>query len=114
MTNIINAHFELTCRVPGPNGDDGLIREHYRDAKIRKDRYQILLLAQKQPKLKGKVVIVYTRYATRLMDWDNHCASFKHLGDSLVKIGTIEDDSPKIVIEFAPEQRKVKTKKRKR
>jgi len=107
----MNSIFKLTCKVPGLNGDDGLIREHYRSAIARKDMYYILLLSQKQPKLKGSVKVIYTRYTTRLMDWDNHCASFKHLGDSLVKIGIIEDDNPNVIKEFIPKQVKVKTKK---
>jgi len=107
----MNSIFKLTCKVPGLNGDDGLIREHYRSAIARKDMYYILLLSQKQPKLKGSVKVIYTRYTTSLMDWDNHCASFKYLGDSLVKIGIIEDDNPNVIKEFIPKQVKVKTKK---
>ena len=107
----MNAIFKLYCKVPGLNGSEGLIREHFMNAKKRKDKYLILFLQQNQPKIKGKVKITYTRFTTRLMDWDNHCASFKHLGDALVKLGTIEDDNPKIVVIFDPKQVKVKTKK---
>lgn len=104
----MKAIFKLTCKVPGLNGSDGLIREHYRKAKERKVRYLILLLHQNQTRFKGKVEITYTRYTTRLMDWDNHCASFKHLGDALVKIGIIEDDNPNIIVKFDPKQVRVK------
>jgi hypothetical protein len=107
----MKAIFKLTCKIPGLNGNDGLIREHYRKAMQRKDNYYYLLLTQNQPKFKGEVEIIYTRYTTRLMDWDNHCASFKHIGDALVKIGTIEDDNPKIVVKFIPKQVKVSSKK---
>ena len=107
----VMAKFELRCRVAGLNGSDGLIREHYIKAGEKKKKYQLLLLLQKQDKISGQVQITYTRYTTRLMDWDNHGASFKYLGDSLVRLGIIEDDSPKIVKTFLPKQVKVSTKK---
>ena len=42
------------------------------------------------------------------MDWDNHCASFKHVGDSLKDCGVIIDDNPKIVTQFVPYQFQIK------
>ena len=41
------------------------------------------------------------------MDWDNFCASFKHLGDALVKADVIKDDNPRIVTKFVCDQIKV-------
>ena len=74
----------ISERVPGLNGDDGLIREHYRPAKIRKDRYHIMCLSQRNIRHKGRVTVHFIRHTIELMDWDNMCASFKHIGDSLV------------------------------
>jgi len=102
--------------VHGLNGNDGLMREHMRIAKVmaKKQRYQVLIMEQTRNRHKGKVEITYIRLTTRLMDWDNHCASFKHLGDALVKAGVITDDKPSVVISFIPVQRKVKTRKQHR
>ena len=104
------AFFTLKTRVPGLNGDDGLIREHFMKAKKRKTLYQKLLKEQNQPQISGQVRVIFTRYATRLMDWDNHGASFKHLGDALVKLGIIEDDNPTTIQTFLPKQIKVDKK----
>ena len=48
--------------IPGLNGKTGLIREHYRNAKKRKDLYRVLLRGQNPPKHKGKVIIRYIGY----------------------------------------------------
>lgn len=102
---------ELPYNIPGLNGNDGLIRQHYMAAAKVKKKYISELLPYKRYKFQDKVVITYVRYSTHLMDWDNHCASFKHLGDALVKSGIIKDDNPAIVVEFIPKQIKVKTRK---
>ncbi len=94
--------------IPGLNGKTGLIREHYRNAKKRKDLYRVLLRGQNPPKHKGKVIIRYIGYKTILMDWDNFSASFKHIGDALTDLGVIQDDKPSIVVQFLPEQIKCK------
>ena len=49
-------------------------------------------------------------YKSRLMDWDNFAASFKHLGDALVSTGVILDDKPAIVVRFETVQIKVPRK----
>ena len=94
-------------RVPGLNGPDGLIREHFRNAKKRKTRYFITCLSQSKGSHKGRVTIHFIRYTIKLMDWDNMAASFKHIGDSLVKANIIQDDKPQIIITFLPAQVKV-------
>ena len=94
--------------IPGLNGSDGLIREHYRNAKKRKLVYESIIRSQTTNKHKGKVSILYTGYKSILMDWDNFTSSFKHIGDSLVKTGVILDDNPKIVAHFQVEQIKSK------
>jgi len=94
--------------IPGLNGPDGLMREHYHQANNKKARYCLLIKSQTKNKHKGKVSIDYIGYKAILMDWDNFAASFKHLGDSLVKCGVILDDNPKIVRPFRIQQIKCK------
>jgi hypothetical protein len=94
--------------VPGLNGKHGLIREHFRNAKKRKNLYTILCREQNPNKHPGKVIIHYIGYKSVLMDWDNFSASFKHIGDALVDLGVIVDDKPSIVTQFLPQQIKSK------
>lgn len=94
--------------IPGLNGKHGLMREHFRNAKKRKDLYRVLLSHQEYSKHKGKVTIRYIGYKSILADWDNFGASFKHIGDALVDLGIIVDDKPAIVTQFIPEQIKSK------
>lgn len=94
--------------VHGLNGKHGLIREHYRTAKRKKELYTTMIKAQTKNKHAGAVIIKYIGYKVVLMDWDNFAASFKHIGDSLVSAGIIVDDKPAIVKEFLPDQIKVR------
>lgn len=93
--------------IPGLNGKDGLIREHFQNAKKRKTRYGILIRSQTRNRHPGPVRITFTRYTQTLMDWDNMCASFKHLGDALVNARVIQDDKPGIIKKFYPKQVRV-------
>jgi len=90
--------------IPGLNGKDGLMRQHFHQANRAKLRYQSIINSQTKNKHKGKVSIDYIGYKSVLMDWDNFSASFKHIGDSLVKCGVIVDDNPKIVRPFRVQQ----------
>ena len=104
MTRIV-----IPERIPGLNGNDGLMREHFRAAAKRKQDYEWYVLEQAgNVAHPGPVRITYTCKRLVLMDWDNHCASFKHIGDALVSAGVIIDDKPSIVVEFIPKQIKVK------
>lgn len=94
--------------IPGLNGSQGLIREHHRAAKKRRNLYKVLIRAQTTNRHKGKVIIKYIGYKSILSDWDNFAASFKHLGDALVSNNIIKDDKPAVVHEFLPEQIKCK------
>jgi hypothetical protein len=106
-----NMNLEITINelVPGMNGDNGLIREHWAKRKKRKDRYMWMIRYKVKAGIKfdGPVRIEYERFTNKLMDWDNHCASFKLIGDALVELGIIEDDSPLVIKEFVPLQSKV-------
>mgnify|MGYP001205496713 CR=1 FL=1 len=100
--------------VDGLNGKSGLIREHFHSAKKKRDKYRLLILSQTKNRHVGKVVIEYIGYKLRFMDWDNFSASFKHIGDALVKAQVIQDDNPKIIIDFLPKQIKVSKRKEQR
>ena len=99
--------------VHGLNGKHGLIREHYRTAKRKKELYTTMIKAQTKNKHTGAVIIKYIGYKVVLMDWDNFAASFKHIGDSLVNCKVIVDDKPDIIAEFLPKQIKCKRKEQK-
>ena len=88
---------DLTRLLPGLNGKDGLIRQHYRQATKVKDE----LLSEIKSRYKGvtfgaqRVNVVCTRhYCGTPMDFDNASSSFKHLMDAIVKAGLIADDGP--------------------
>lgn len=95
--------------IPGMNGRDGLMRSHWTGMKTFKNKLKIIILSQKnRVSFKGCVSIEWVRYTTMLMDWDNHCASFKHVGDSLVDCGIIKDDKPSVIVSFLPNQVKAR------
>lgn len=98
--------------VAGLNGDKGLMRSHWSSTKKQKDLYGMIIKDHinqgKVRKHDGKVSIQYIGYKSVLMDWDNFCSSFKHIGDALVKAEIITDDKPSVVIEFIPQQVKCK------
>lgn len=98
--------------VAGLNGDKGLMRSHWSDTKKKKDLYKFIigdhLRDNKARKHEGRITIQYIGYKSVLMDWDNFCSSFKHIGDSLVEKKIIKDDKPSIVIQFIPQQIKCK------
>ena len=104
---------EIKGVIPGLNGNDGLIREHWGAAKKRKTKYQLLIRSQTKNRHTGAVRIQYIGYKSILMDWDNFAASFKHIGDSLVNAKVIVDDKPGIIVQFLPDQIKCKRKDQK-
>lgn len=93
--------------IPGLNGETGLIRENFRKAKVRKLRYQTEIMAQTRNRHASTVNIDWIRYTIKPMDWDNMCASFKHIGDALVNASVLIDDKPTVIINFTPKQIKV-------
>ncbi len=98
--------------VQGLNGSTGLMNNHWTNRKKIKQLYCTViedhLKAGAAKKHEGKVSIQYIGYKSCFMDWDNYCASFKFLGDGLVKCQVIKDDNPKIVVQFLPDQIKCK------
>lgn len=87
-----------------------LLREHFGARKRRGEQICWLIKEQTKAKHTGRVSIRYMRFACQLQDWDNHCASFKDVGDALVDCKVITDDSPKVVVNFSPTQEKVNTR----
>jgi len=107
--------FSLPYLTDGLNGAGGLMRQHFRKAAAVKERIAWDLRAQKPVGLKPlsrPVRVTYIRYVSHLMDWDNACASFKHIGDGLQTAGILADDSPDVIAEFLPRQVKCKMKER--
>lgn len=100
--------------VDGLNGPKGLMRSHWTTIAKIKNLYALIIHEHlKNGKVVNhpeKVSIEYIGYKSALMDWDNFCASFKHIGDSLVDMGVIIDDKPSIVKRFIVEQIKCKRK----
>jgi len=95
--------------LPGLNGKDGLIRQHYHNAA----KVKAQLLAQVKAKKSGtfgdaRVKVICTRfYCGAAMDFDNAAASFKHFMDAIVKAGIIADDGPDIIDEWTVRQIRV-------
>lgn len=111
-TTIKESVLVINGLVAGLNGDKGLMRSHWSNTKKQKDLYQLIikdhLRENKVRKHTGKVTIHYVGYKSVLMDWDNFCSSFKHIGDSLVESGIITEDKPSVVVQFIPHQIKCK------
>lgn len=99
--------FKIPFLTSGLNGDEGLIRQHFRAAKKVKDRLHLLFLSQRprcHSPIDKSIRLTYIRYTSRFMDWDNACASFKHIGDALQSALILSNDSPDIIKEFVPKQ----------
>lgn len=104
-TDIMTKRIVLPYLTPGLNGPDGLMRNHYKNVAKVKERIAWEIRGQKEgPTITEPVRVTYIRHTARLMDWDNACASFKHIGDAMIDAGIIADDSPKIIAEFVPRQ----------
>lgn len=95
------AHLVVTLPrlLPGLNGSNGLMRQHYREAAKVKDELLAWVKQQRFPTFgDSRVVVTCTRhYCGNAMDFDNAASSFKHLLDALVKAGVIADDGPKTI-----------------
>lgn len=89
---------EFDFALPGLNGPEGLMREHWSKRKKRKDDLVWQILEKDLKSHQGQVRITYTRNSPKLFDWfDNLPSSGKFLMDALVKARVIKDDSPEII-----------------
>lgn len=95
----------LGLEPPGLNGSRGLMRMHWRRRKKLEEKIQLLIRsAGPPPSLHGRVRVRYWRsYRAQPMDDDNLAASFKLVGDALVRLGVLEGDSPD-KLELVPAQ----------
>jgi Holliday junction resolvase RusA-like endonuclease len=95
-----------------PPGLNEMLRDWRYSKKKLKDNVKWIILEQNKNKINfdNQVMIDMTRYSPRYMDWDNFCAIFKSIGDALVDLEIIKDDSPKYVPIFNPVQVKAPKK----
>lgn len=90
------------------------MRMHFRVRKRCASEVRALMLAHGRPfpEFEAPVRVEFERVVARrqhLMDWDNAAASFKLIGDELVALGILPDDSPEWIHEFRPLQSVVRS-----
>ena len=100
----------INALPPSLNGKDGLMRMHWTKLVTLKKDWVLHILAVNPQNHEGGVKIRFTRLSTVPMDFDNIGASFKLVGDALVKNGVIKDDSPSIVTELVLRWKKASRK----
>jgi hypothetical protein len=90
---------------PGLNGSKGLMRMHWTARKRLATKIQLLIRsAGVPPSFKERVRVTYGRsFRAEPMDEDNLVASFKLVGDALVRLGILEGDSQEH-LELVPKQ----------
>lgn len=83
----------------GMNGVQGLLRQPWHVRRNMLSNYSLIMRSKGPlPSFKGPVDVEYFRsYRAQPMDIDNLTSSFKLIGDALVKLGVVEDDSPDIL-----------------
>jgi len=102
---------EINELSPGLNGKQGMLNMHWTKYTAVKKKWLILVMEQTRRKIEAPVALVYERFMTKQMDWDNLGASFKVVGDALVKAGVLMDDSPDIIKTFTLKQHLVRRPK---
>ena len=106
----LTIEFKGIEQPPSLNGAGGLMRMHFSQKKALKEKLMWIILDQNKQKIKfEKTVRVFTiRYSSRFQDWDNCASMFKLVGDALVDLEIIPDDSPKYIEAFHMDQFKAK------
>lgn len=85
-----------------PPGLNAIKKMHWAVYRQHRDRWLLLVreaIGREMRSYPGKVSVEYHAYRVQLMDKDNHHGSFKLVGDALVKLGILRDDSPKVIDE---------------
>jgi len=101
----------LAGLIPGLNGKNGLMSEHWSMRLKRKKAMMMRLKVLNPPKFKGIVEISFKTYVSILSDTeDNLPAKRKVLYDCFVTLGIIEGDSPFILKSTPPQQIKSRRK----
>lgn len=85
---------------PMLNGKGGLLRMHWGQRKKLNEKWVWLIRAQRLHKHSGRVIVEFTRVSARRADLDNIAASFKPIGDALVKCGIVQDDNSGVITEL--------------
>ena len=93
---------------PSLNGAGGLINMHFRARKQKKESIMWYILDQNKEKISfaDKVRVTTIKHSSRLMDWENLASVFKLVGDALIDLDIIVDDSPKYITKFEMFQEK--------
>lgn len=100
----------LVGLIHGLNGSKGLMQSNFYTSNKEKKKIELRIKALNPPEFNGKVMIIYTRYGSKLMDWDNMCSTAKFPFDGLKNNKVIVDDSPEYIVQFVPKQVKCRRK----
>lgn len=106
---------------PSLNGNDGLIRMHWRKYSEVRDEWETRIWYSLSPEQRQffqnyhfiRCTITYTRRTIHRtgLDWVNLAASIKIPEDALVRCGILADDNPEIVGYELPQQIHVRQRK---
>ena len=90
----------FTGRVPGNNGEGGLLRMHWSRRQKLLSQYEWVVAAARLERMPGPVRLELVRYSTGCpMDYDNLVSTGKLLVDALVRCGVLPDDTPAVIAE---------------
>lgn len=97
---------------PALNGEQGLIRLHYRSYAQKRTEWETLILAALPPDVRTffqdhhfvECEVWYLHRNKKGLDWDNCAASFKVVSDALVNVGILQDDHPGVIRRFHVDQ----------
>lgn len=97
---------------PSLNGSGGLRRMHFAQYGKIRDAWALSIYEQlSHQETLESCIVIYTVKSVQVHDLDNLGASFKILGDGLVKMGAIVGDDPRHLRLFYPRQIKVAHRK---
>lgn len=113
LKEVMRCSITLVGLFPGINGSNGLKREHWTKYRDRKLALGWRLRIMDIPKFLEKVQIKLIFYHSILADEDSLTSRFKIIGDCLVDMGVLIDDSPKYVTIEKPIQIKSRRKEQK-
>lgn len=92
----------FTGRVPGNNGEGGLLRMHWSRRQKLLSNYCWVVAAARLPPMRGPVRLELERHSIGThMDYDNLVSTGKLLIDALVRQKVLPDDTPAIIAERA-------------
>ena len=101
----------LAGLIPGLNGRNGLMSEHWTNRLKRKKAMMWRLTALNPPKFKDIVSISFKSFVSQLSDTeDNLPSKRKVLYDCFSTLGIISGDSPEFIKSIPPEQFKCRRK----